>query len=680
VLTGLSLTSVQHLAVALRRRKGTLGAMESLAFNLTGWAAHAVELRERLIWNQHLNHQRPDAGGVPPRTLPHHLADPVQHGTVTLRDPGVLSFVGGAFDGFARTVDLKPTNGHQLRPNLPNLAIFLWRLSDYLVPVTRPVHVSTNAQTDGAAFAARFIIHPLGRQVRLFNTFRYNPGAEPPEFSEPDRTPGPMPVARLENDPPTGNASEYVNVDIYDGSRPDAPGAAAVGLTLHLPSSIFAGTNWTTRGANLCAWEEGLRTPLQSREIVIDPVNGRVLLGITDDAIEGLALRNRFRTSYTYAAPGPTGAHPVSRLFEDSPWPGLATPEIVTVTAHPGGTGLRAALSGLATDGPPRIIEITDSMTHRIDLRNIDDIVIEDGPTLTLARPFWIRAQTGQRPVIEIRQPLRFRSTNPADDALNRALDIRIDGVMLTLRNAPVSDAIITRAAINRLELTGVTLDPGGHVLLDGSADGARALPQPALQLNPDLGFADATALEAFEELPEIKLNHCVTGPISMGSAYKLFIENSIVDGGSDNAIGGTDPAPAYGPITEFNGVTVFGNVRVRAANGQGVIFQDPVNVRDHQSGCLSYCRFTDNGNRLPPNFACVFGADVAFSSRVHGTSGYGQLHHVRTAREVLEDGPEADEMGAFGYQLNSHKTKNLRIRLREFTPVGVNPILSRVT
>src|SRR5688572_19903867 len=43
-----------------RRRKGTLGAIESLTYTLSGWAAQAVELRNRLVWNQHLNHQRPD--------------------------------------------------------------------------------------------------------------------------------------------------------------------------------------------------------------------------------------------------------------------------------------------------------------------------------------------------------------------------------------------------------------------------------------------------------------------------------------------------------------------------------------------------------------------------------------------------------------------------------------------
>ncbi|HRP27188.1 MAG TPA: hypothetical protein PLG77_02010, partial [Burkholderiaceae bacterium] len=49
-----------------RRRKGTLGAVESQTFALSGWAAHAVELRDRLAWNMHLNHLRPDAGGAPP--------------------------------------------------------------------------------------------------------------------------------------------------------------------------------------------------------------------------------------------------------------------------------------------------------------------------------------------------------------------------------------------------------------------------------------------------------------------------------------------------------------------------------------------------------------------------------------------------------------------------------------
>src|SRR5260221_9039155 len=46
--------------IALRRRKGTLGAIELLAFILTKWGVHSVELLENMVWNQHLNHQPPD--------------------------------------------------------------------------------------------------------------------------------------------------------------------------------------------------------------------------------------------------------------------------------------------------------------------------------------------------------------------------------------------------------------------------------------------------------------------------------------------------------------------------------------------------------------------------------------------------------------------------------------------
>jgi hypothetical protein len=567
------------------------------------------------------------------------------------------------------------------------MVLFLWRLRDFQVPVARPEHVDTVEQASPAAgeaaVAARYVVDPLERPMPLFNTFRYDPGAEPPEFSLPDRTPGPMPMPRLQDGPPTGNASEYLAVDIFDGSRPDDPGDGAVGLTLHLPAGVFAGTTWTTRGAQLCAWEEGLRTPLREREIVVDPARGRVLFGLLDDENEGAALRRRLRISYTYAAPGPVGAHPVSRSFDDTLWPDLAEPEVVTATVHPGGSGLRVALSGLATPGPPRIIEIDDSMTHRLDLSDIDDIVDEDGPTLTLARPFWIRARTGQRPVIELQQPLRMRALDPADQGLTQALDIRFDGTFITRRNAPVSDAIVTRAAVNSLAFHGVTLDPGGHLLLDGTEGGVRAAHQPALELTPDLGFADPAALEVFEELPQITLSRSVSGPIAMGPRYRLTLEDSIVDGGDGLAISATsDVTTAYGPITQVDGVTLFGTARVRAADGQGGLFRGRLEVRDHQSGCLSYCSFSGDGDRLPPHFACVFGPEqaAAFTSVIHGQPGYGQLHRVRTSRAILEDGPDADEIGAYGFLLNTHKFKNLNIRLREFTPVGVRTILATVT
>ena len=46
----------------------------------------------------------------------------------------------------------------------------------------------------------------------------------------------------------------------------------------------------------------------------------------------------------------------------------------------------------------------------------------------------------------------------------------------------------------------------------------------------------------------------------------------------------------------------------------------------------------------------------------------------------ILERGPDNDQMGAFGFQTEAHKWRNLQIRFREFMPVGVRPLLIPVT
>ena len=166
--------------IALRRRKGTLGAIERLAVNLTGWACRAVELRENLGWTQHLNHLRPDAGGVPPLqdarviALGHRLTP--RGGTLPVRDPAALALIGTPFDPYAYTADVKPANDYARHVNLPNLAVFLWRLADYRLRLIQPLAkgaTDLGAQPPGLArFAVRLDLHPLDLPIVLFNTSR----------------------------------------------------------------------------------------------------------------------------------------------------------------------------------------------------------------------------------------------------------------------------------------------------------------------------------------------------------------------------------------------------------------------------------------------------------------------------------------------------------------------------
>ncbi len=708
-----------------RRRKGTLGAVESLTHGLTGWAAHAVELRDRLVWNQHLNHQRPDRGGEPPTPQliddRGHIRGAARGGTITLRDPALLSFLSGAFDPFAHSADIKPRIGTALRFNIPNLAIFLWRLHDYALPKIAPHFVKIqslpgNGPND-ASFAVRFNIHPLGEPMTLFNRHRSHDGeitaedrseeeslesVRPERLVSPDETPGPMPRARLMQSTNMADKprSDYVRVNHY--SDDSSLVLERVGLTIHVPDPPFAewnpdtasGIDWTYRGANLCAWESPLEPPLGKYEIVVDPDIGRVVVGVggASPSDEARPLSRKLLVSPTYGFSGDgssvsAGAHPVPRT--DLP----AGTVKINFDSVAGGKALEQALDNLAGDSQERVIEIQDSRTYLLDLNNVAGIATDGGnKVLKLGASLLIRAASGQRPIILLERPLMFRS-----DDIVKAPDVTLEGLYISWNHGSshfgANTALIERAAINALNIRGCTLDPGSHRALDGNRQPVRY----GLRLANDYGFAAGVdtdtfleTLRAFGEIPDISLEHAICGPIAMDDGYSLALNHSIVDAAS----GVDEPAPdlalhaatgnkeeAWGPDLRVQGVTCFGRMRVEKASGEGGLWLHRLEVHNNQAGCIKFSYFAGKADRLPQHHACVFAdqATLSFVSETFGEAGYAQLRQSSDAK-VLQQGPNRDEMGAFGHLFNSHKWKNINIRYREFMPVGIYPVLVPVT
>lgn len=687
--------------IALRRRKGTLGAIELLTLDLTKWGVHCIELRENLVWHQHLNHQRPDEGGTPPYSLPTVTRfTPIRGGTLTVRDPAMLSLLGTPFDPFAYSADVKPAAPGAIRYNLPNLAIFLWRLATFRVPVSRPVsrgrHTGAGATGSEANFVVRFEVHPLGEPVRLFNSGRFGIRRQPPKLTEVDETPGPMPPARLTDDSPAGRPAAYVTVETYDAG--DAIDLSDVGLQLHIPVVPFGQgpwlykgqsfDRWRFRGANLCAWESGLDRRVDFREVIIDPIIGRLAIGVAT-AAEGNALINRLLLTYTYGAVGPVGAHPVTRRPEAAA--GLGDPVLVRhVNFHTNPTGLQQALANLQNETHVVVVQIDDSMTHDLNLSAVAGTITEaGGRNLRLNRSLVIRAADGQRPIIRLRQPLRFRPTqltgpNPTDQG---RLTVRLEGLYLT-RGAsfPAGQPVIARAALHSLEVIGCTLDPGGF----RQRDGTRAFLRTGMRLAVPFGFANAADETAFNQTPAIIVQRSITGALLIDEGYTLSLEDSIIDAGRgiaedpDDAFAisaATDPINEWGPPTSMRGVTLFGRTRVFEIGGQGAIFVHALQVLNNQKGCLKYCWFPDEGNRLPQNHACVSApnAKLRFTQEWFADPAYSQLALDADFR-IRERGPRDDAMGAFGFLLEAHKWRNLQIRFREFMPVGVRPLLVPVT
>jgi hypothetical protein len=681
-----------------RRRKGTLGAIESLTYALSGWAVHTVELRECLAWSQHLNHQRPYVGGQPPIPFgiasSRHICGAVRGGTIALRDPATLSFFNGPFDLFAHVIDIKPPGMGAIRYNLPNLAIFIWRLKDYTVPVTRPVlkdeeirDLTAVAGPQEANYALRYDLHPLAEPMVLYNTHRFQADAEPPDLTQADAVPGPMPRARLSEDAPAGNPAAYVALDLYQTSYPQAPVGDRVGLNLHIPKATFPETiKWKYRGANLCAWEDGLVTPLKEHEIVIDSDHGRMLIGVggSDKSVEAEPMATGLFVSTTYgfsgSTMGSTGAHPIMRLDTPKDWDDKAT-SVSFVNYHLNPTGLQDELNNLPTNiSNPVVIEIQDSMIHELDIA-----------ALSLSCSLWIRAASGQRPIIRIKRPLKFFSSDvvsPEGQTFTKGLNVKLEGLYITWDKASphfgTRTALIKQAAVNQLIIEGCTLDPGNYKALNSVRQPVRH----AMRLTNSYGFtAGSDEAKKFDQTPVITINHSVSGPMAIDNGYLLSLNHSIVDAGS--GVGENRPKYAVraattpgknkrGPVLTVNGMTCYGRMQVESACGQGGIWVHSLEVYDNQQGCIKFSYFCGKGDRLPQHQACVLGteAELSFTSDIFGQAGYGQLH-LRSDEKILEQGPNGDAMGAFGYLLNTHKWKNINIRYREYMPVGIRSILT---
>lgn len=698
--------------IALRRRKGTLGAIVQLTYDLTNWGVHCVELRENLLWNQHLNHQRPDIGGKPPYKFATRQTV-ICGGTVTLRDPAMLSLLNTPYDPFSYTADFKPPTLGNSRYNLPNLAIFLWRLTAYRVAVSKPVFRGVNARkatidlskfTKAAAFIARFDVHPLGEPVRLFNINRFNPNLQPPVVSAIDETPGPIPSARLtsksESGAPENTArltskseagapEKYVTVETYNPTSASLNPIeiGETGLQLHLPEP-FSNTGWKFRGANLCAWEDGLNPPLQKDEIAIDPVIGRIAIAINnnDPGGEGELLENNLFLTYTYGAVGPVGAHPIARQIPQK-WQN-ETVVVKPVNLFAGNT-LNAALNNIQNETSPVVINIEDSLVHVLDLSAIAGTINEDGGfNLKLNRSLIIQAAGGQRPIVKLLQPLRVRPENVAEAG---HLTLRLEGLYLTRDETfPDGKPLIARAAIDRLEIVNCTLDPGGKKILDGTAEGKRKPMRHSLELRQPYGFSSDEEEDTFNQTPEIILERSIAGSLLVDRGYHLSLSHSIIDAGKgagdkpENSFAvanATDAIGDWGPPTVVNNITAFGRMRVENISGQGGIFVHSLEVLNNQKGCLKFSYFSGMGDRLPQNYGCVKGtaAKLRFVSEIFGQPAYAQLHET-TDFNIRENGPNDDAMGAFNFLLEAHKWRNLQIRYREFMPVAIRPLFVPVT
>jgi hypothetical protein len=139
---------------------------------------------------------------------------------------------------------------------------------------------------------------------------------------------------------------------------------------------------------------------------------------------------------------------------------------------------------------------------------------------------------------------------------------------------------------------------------------------------------------------------------------------------------------------------TVMGPVVVHRLEASECILQDVVQVDDIQDGCVRFTAFAD-GSIVPRQYESVRINPQAplFTSTEFGQPAYGQL--LATVDTFILPAPIPDgaapptiaagaqdgsEMGAFAREKNAVKERGLLLKLQEFMPAGLVPVLVYIT
>lgn len=636
-----------------RRRKATLPMLEELARDVTGWGAHCVEFFELLAWTQNLNHRR--LAQTPDPTA----HDPVAYdrvGTVNLRNLDAVDRIGHPFESSAHTVDVRRIANDEGWYNIRNIGFFLWRLGAY--PVLRAAPRQAAAPNGHGWF-----LSPLGNDIPLFT--RPLPETVSTSVAEEHHVPGAIrPLAFS-----TAMANYYGedrSIELFVAGDP-------------IPLASI-------RCMDLSTWA---RPP--AGFVGVDVRRGRISFATGEEP----ASAADFAASYTYGFSAPMGGGPYDRRAS------LLADELATLV-------LRVREDGVAAPGEPPVthtsiaaaiaaweIAAPEARPNTI-IRVLDSRSYALPATITLANERWlaIEAADGERPhVMTDAAGLEIAVLAPEDsENTDRQGALRLSGLL-------VDGFVRVTGDLGGLELIDTTLVPGRGFAAAGTPSSS----------DPSLIVAATDGAESINDQLELEITASITGPLFVPEhASSLRITDSIVDGLGATAVGAD--ATTEGPHAIIERTTFFGAVRLRSVEASESIFESVLRVVRTQEGCVRFS-YLAPGSRAPRRYRCqpdlaaqaavdeamdrnpllddavrsAIRAEVgerlrpSFATRSYGRPEYAQLRH-RSPVEIGTGAEDGSEMGAFCSQRGPLREANLRIRLEEYLPVGLEPGIIWVT
>ena len=618
-----------------RRRKGTLAVLESLARNAAGWPAHAVEFFRRLGVTQSINHVRLDRGQ-----------------TVDLRRGAALDRLGGAFDALAHTIDVRRIGSSHApgRYNIPSVGMFVWRLRAY--SVTRTPAYCYEEQAPNC-----FLFSVLGNDSALFT--------RPPAVPDPPLTELDLPIA-IERRPFERSLASADQGDDYYGdgrsvqiflgtTQPGAPRPEPVPADQIVVADLGGWTYHAGPG-----------------KIAVDPVRGRIVFPPGQPRKQG--LKQAVWVSYMYGFSADVGGGEYARPLAQA-----ADARVYRVGERGAFPRINDALDRWWAEQPgDAVIEITDSGVYVEQIT----IVLRGSQTLQL------RAASRVRPVIRL---LDWQTSLPDNLSVRGEAGstgwFTLDGLMVTGRGVQIE------GEVNGVTIRHSTLVPGWGLHCDCA---------PKRPSEPSLQLIDAPVC--------VSIEHSIVGAIQVTrdeartDPVVIRVSDSLVDATHADgvALGASEGLAAYATLTVARS-TVFGQIQTHAlALGENSLFIGLLRVARRQQGCVRFSYVTP-GSRAPRRYECqpdlveravedrfakheIASAaerdawlagerarvEPRFTSTRYGTPTYGQLASS-CAEEITGGADDESEMGVFHDLYQPQRAANLRARLDEYTPAGLD-------
>jgi hypothetical protein len=601
--------------ISFRRRKGTALVLEQLARDITGWGAHAVEFFKLLADTQYMNHLRPH-----------------NHYAPNLRRWQPRVYMDTGFDATAHKVDVRRIAVERGRYNIPNIGIFLWSLNPYSVTMSPAAPVAGDARC--------FRFSTLRRDIPLFNR-QVPQGAEITAPARPRNVPDRLrrhvlcqDIRDIDAGLPAVYYGRTNSLALYVGGQLVAASAIRVG------DLSGADGSWVNKP-----------DPAGIYEAAIDPHLGRIALR------QAPAGTQAVRTLYYYGfnADMGGGEYPRTNSF-------AASVKQAVVRVPGDFPTIQQALDALPGDG---VVEITDSNLYA-EPAGLSVNVSAHGH-------IELRARDACRPTVMLGAEMTVAGGQEGAFDLN--------GLLLAAA-APPADA---SAALLRAPATG----PGGQANELSHLGLAHCTLVPGWALTPQGGpqFAGQPALVSEPAGLQVVVDKSILGAVRAPELASIAISDSFIDANATTnvAYAALDGNGAGGALT-LQGCTVVGKIHatllalvsnciVWADLGAGGSWKAALWADRRQQGCVRFS-YLPARSITPRRYQCVVESLATpgplFESLRYGDPAYGKLMPA-TGDNVRRGADDGGEMGAFHFVLSPLRETDLRVRVQEYLPVGLD-------